>query len=466
MTNPTSNSIIHTQSVPIQQNSLILEMPFDVVVEIFKRMGVQELGHCQFACHLWNQILRNEIVCQQLLKNHFPFYRLPKEIQNFKEVYQDQRRLHLNLINGIYAESTINLDLGGSKISSLFISGKTLYSGEPSGKFKIWNLDTKTCVETLDVHYPIDSFVISGRKLVCPSSWNGQIKIWDLETKTCIGTLSGHEEEVSRLALSDDGTLISSAWDKKIKIWNLETNSCEATLEGHDEVCSLAVSSDGTLYYSDSRSDNCYRRIINIWDLKTKTHIGTIEDRLCGIYFLVISDDNLYSFSHYGCNSAIKIWDLNTRERIQTFGREEVEYITCSSFHAVSDGKLYSRVYPDSNVETIKVWDFKAEYNTVFDALANQLESDDFEIFDQAMERFSRMPKRARNEIYGELYKILKRLNLIPNPNDYWGCGEHAFHGIIHGTRQGSTSSQKAEAIRNYLQEQLKKDSHPRELQN
>jgi hypothetical protein len=54
------------------------------------------------------------------------------------------------------------------------------------------------------------------------------------------------------------------------------------------------------------------------------------------------------------------------------------------------------------------------------------------------------MPKSAKNEIYGELYKILK-----PHlTNDYWGCGEHAFHEHYG---QYSTPVQKAQAIRNYL---------------
>jgi hypothetical protein len=61
------------------------------------------------------------------------------------------------------------------------------------------------------------------------------------------------------------------------------------------------------------------------------------------------------------------------------------------------------------------------------------------------------MPKAARNKIYGELYNILKSLNLISR--DYWGCGEDAFH---NQHEQYSTPVQKAQAIQNYVEKQRK----------
>ncbi len=476
MTKPTSHSIIHTQPVPIQQNSLILDMPFDVFLEIFNHMGVQELASCQFVCHLWNQILRNEVVCQQLLKNHFPFYCLPKEINNFKETYQDQCRLHLNLINKRYAEYPIDLDLGRTEVdqsgiierSPLFISGKTLYSartphsGAQSATIKIWDLDTKACEGTFDVPDRVSSLVIWDRKLFCSGHWSGLIEIWDLDTKTRIGALNGHKREVLCLTLSGRN-LFSGSVDKTIKIWNLDTNSCMATLEGEHKYPIWSLAASGSELYSGSQSDDgIHRGMINIWDLNTKTRIGTIKDGLHGrIFSLLIFDGKLYSFffSH-ALNATIKIWDLNTRECIQTFDREEVKCITRLTFpHAILNGKLCSFLNLGSlgsNTVTVHVWDFRAEYNTIFEALAGQLESNNSEISNQAMQRFSRMPKREKNKIYGELYKILKPFNLIPN--DYCECGEHAFHEIMG---QSSPSLEKAQAIRNYLQKQLKEDSHP-----
>jgi len=76
------------------------------------------------------------------------------------------------------------------------------------------------------------------------------------------------------------------------------------------------------------------------------------------------------------------------------------------------------------------------------------------------MDRFKRMPKRERNEIYGELYEILK-----PLKNDYFGSAEHAFHNE-HG--QSSTLQQKAQAIQNHLARKIAKlfegDEHDHEI--
>lgn len=65
---------------------------------------------------------------------------------------------------------------------------------------------------------------------------------------------------------------------------------------------------------------------------------------------------------------------------------------------------------------------------------------------EEAMDRFSRMPKKAREAIYGKIYHILK-----PFKNDYWGCGEDAF---LNRNGQSSTPEQKAQAIEAYLADQ------------
>ncbi len=470
MTKSISNCINHTEFVPVQQNSLILDMPLDVVVEIFKHLRAQESGTCRLVCHQWKQMFGDNAICRKLLENHFPLYRIPKGITNFQEAYQDQ--CYPRVITGIYADYTIDLDPEGSGITSLFISGGMLFTGDKQGKIKIWDLDTKACIKTLDVHRGVYSLVISNRKLIFPRTYTCEINIWDLDTETSIGILDGHTHEVNCLAFSD-GKLFSGSEDKEIKIWDLDTNSCIATLKGHQfPIYSLAIF-NGKLYSGSKSDDRIMEGMVSVWDLNTKTCIGTIEDGLAGpVYSLLISEGKLLSFFDGRRGAGIKIWDLETEKRIQTFDRDnkrrtigptfdtdEARHITGPNVsHAISNGKLYSTKvnFFGQNDGTINVWDFGAEFDAVFDKLADLIESGASKNDYQAFLRFSRMPKRVKNKIYGELYTILKNLKLISN--DYWGCGEDAFHGV---RGQNSTTSQKAQAIRNYLQEQLKKDSHP-----
>ncbi len=472
MTKSISNCINHTEFVPVQQNSLILDMPLDVVVEIFKHLRAQESGTCRLVCHQWKQMFGDNAICQKLLENHFPFYRIPKGMTNFQEAYQALFKLNSNFTNGVYADYSIDLDPEGSGISSLFISDGMLFTGDREGKIKIWDLDTKTCIKTLDVHRCVNSLVISDRKLIFPGSYTGKIHIWDLETDTPIGILEGHTYEVNCLAFSD-GKLFSGSEDKEIKIWDLDTNSCIATLKGHPfPIYSLAIF-NGKLYSGSKSDDRIKEGMVGVWDLNTKTCLGTIEHGLAGpVYSLLSSEGKLLSFFDGHRGAGIKIWDLETEKRIQTFDRDKARRIIGPTFdtdeakhitgpnvsHAISNGKLYSSQvnFFGQNDGTINVWDFGAEFDAVFDKLADLIESGASKNAYQAFLRFSRMPRTAKNKIYGELYTILKNLKLISN--DYWGCGEDAFHGV---RGQNSTTSQKAQAIRNYLQEQLKKDSHP-----
>jgi hypothetical protein len=95
----------------------------------------------------------------------------------------------------------------------------------------------------------------------------------------------------------------------------------------------------------------------------------------------------------------------------------------------------------------------------VLQEITKLLEDGDREVVSQpmqkpislAMDRFSRMPKAVKNAIYGKLYEICK-----PFANGYWGCAEHAFYGQ-HG--QSASPAQKAQAIKNYLDDQLPKNN-------
>lgn len=229
------------------------------------------------------------------------------------------------------------------------------------------------------------------------STYDG-IEAWDLITKTKIGKLSGNDCAYCIVPYKEK---LFFASDNEITIWDLNTNTCKATLKGHtDVVCSIAVVDD--ILFSGS------------WD------------------------------------RTIKIWDLNTNSCITTIDG----YSGRATFLDASKGKLFSRF--DNG--TYQIWDFEAGHNEILEELAYTLEKGIFETNGsinylnqaRAMDQFLKMPKAKRNKIYGELYKILKPLNLIQQ--DYRGCAEHAFHDQ---NGQSSTPAQKAQAIRNFLKEEF-----------
>ena len=74
----------------------------------------------------------------------------------------------------------------------------------------------------------ITSIAISPNgKYVVSGSRDNSIKIWDIETSTCLNTLENHSDFVSSVAISPDGKyIVSGSYDKTIKIWDIKTAEC------------------------------------------------------------------------------------------------------------------------------------------------------------------------------------------------------------------------------------------------
>jgi len=244
-------------------------------------------------------------------------------------------------------------------------------------------------------------------------------------------TLQGHTGPVFALEILGE-QLISSSDDNTIKIWDLKTNTCTSTLQGHaGGITALKIL--GKQLISGS-----YDKMIKIWDLKTNTCTSTLQGHTSGVTAFEILGEQLISGSY---DNTIKIWDLKTNTCTSTLQGHAVGVIALKIF-----GK---QLISSPSNGTIKIWDFGANHEMIFNEIAGLLETGDKEKIQQAMDRFSKMPEQAKNQIYAKLYKILE-----PFANDYWGCAEHAFWGI-HG--QTSTPLQRAQAIKDYLNEEVLK---------
>ena len=55
--------------------------------------------------------------------------------------------------------------------------------------------------------------------LFASGSFDKTIKIWDINTKKCVQTLEGHASNVICLLLHSSGLLISSSGDRNVKVW-------------------------------------------------------------------------------------------------------------------------------------------------------------------------------------------------------------------------------------------------------
>jgi WD40 repeat protein len=454
---------VQSSSIVSQNYPMWKELPKDLSLEVLSHLSPRKVGTCNLICKQWSRFLNSPEAWQFLSRCHLS-YITPGVIKSF----QGYVNLYSNLTHGVCSEKTPD-QLHAGTVWSLIVEDEKLFSGSSDNMIKIWNPTTGDCLANLQGHTNwVCSLAIKGDKLfsgscdhtiriwnrisnicigilqghkdmVCALAISGDklfsgsadhtIKIWDLNTHACIATLEEHKGTVRSLVIEGD-KLFSGSWDKTIKIWDLATHACINTLGGHTKtVCSLATS--GNKLFSGAWDGS-----IKIWDLANCTNNTTLcDESVISIYSLAVEGGKLFSGDAAG---EINIWDLATHKCIATLkGHKDGVKVTSL---AIKDGKLFS----GAEDHTVKIWDFTVSHAQIFMEIARGLGHWNQKEITLAIERFSKMPKAAKNKIFTELYKIIKpKLK-----RDYWGCAEDAFYGR---NGQNAKNDQKAKAIQNYV---------------
>src|SRR5262249_42569329 len=118
------------------------------------------------------------------------------------------------------------------------------------------------------------AFSPDGQRLAAGGKKN-TVKIWDVETRQELRTLEGHNGEVYTVAFSPDKDgrwLASAGEDSVVKIWASHSGAFVRNFRGHTGlVCSVAFSPDGRRLVSGSRD-----KTVKVWDL---TQLQDAPDR-------------------------------------------------------------------------------------------------------------------------------------------------------------------------------------------
>ena len=215
----------------------------------------------------------------------------------------------------------------------------------------IFGLQTALTQTTLEGHeddVTSVSFSPDGT-LIASGSYDATIKLWDVATKENIATLEGHEGYVTSVSFSPDGTLIASgSYDDTVKLWDVATKENIATLEGHkNTVFSVSFSPDGTLLASGS-----YDKTVKLWDVATKENIATLEGHKNTILSVSFSPDGTLLASA-ALDGIVNLWDVATQESIAIL-EEEFWWVNPSSVVFSPDGTLLASGTSD---DTINFWD-------------------------------------------------------------------------------------------------------------
>ena len=401
----------------------LLDLPPEDLLKILSALSWKDLFACALVCQELYQATQTEFFCKEIYSRDFQAYYPAKDLSlGFYHACKNGHTSQCNFLNGVYAVRTFKMD-SGSVCSLAVIDGKVI-SGSDDCTITIWDLETGERLKILLGHQGIVSSIAVFRGMVVSGSYDNTIKIWDLERGTCLNTLTEHQEGVSSLVIFN-GKLISGSMDTKIKIWDLETGECLKTLQGHASgVHSVAV-------FNGKAVSSSLDRAIKIWDLETGKCSHTLQGDQRGAAPLAIFNGKVISGSW---DTTIRIWDLESGACLNIFrghrgafslavfdekivagsitgniGILDPETKACLntlqghqnkvSSVAVFNGKVVSGCWDGM----IKIWDFTAEHSVIFAELAKQLRSDGKDAITEAMLRFSKMPEKAKNEIYKEL---------------------------------------------------------------
>lgn len=230
----------------------------------------------------------------------------------------------------------------------LFVSGGDDY------KIKVWSLQTRRCLFTLNGHLDYVRTVFFHRELpwILSASDDQTIRIWNWQNRSLICTMTGHNHYVMCAQFHPTEDLIASAsLDQSVRIWDISglrkkhsaptsmtfedqmarANPSQAdmfgntdavvkfVLEGHDRGVNW-VSFHPTLPLIVSAGDD---RLVKLWRMSdTKAwEVDTCRGHFQNASACLFHPHQDLILS-VGEDKTIRVWDLNKRTSVQSFKRD------------------------------------------------------------------------------------------------------------------------------------------------
>ncbi|MBN3926445.1 WD40 repeat domain-containing protein [Nostoc sp. NMS4] len=262
---------------------------------------------------------------------------------------------------------------------------KTLVSVD-NGKCNLWDLRTGQLIRTLDIDLPNDdgddvtdyvniAFIPDTQTFLIASE--GIVTVWDIQTVEIIRTLKGNYAGSFATNLLNKTTICLYRRDRgdhddysesehPVKVWNLQTGQLVSTIYEHnhntgDESDLIINPSEQFLtimyfHYKDARG--YYDIVLKMWDLRTGERIDTFNVPLSKSdknSFPTLSQDGK-TLVTCSVDASIKVWNLQTKKIIHIFQGHRLIYGHRSIFLSPKANMLASGG-ADNRINTIIVWD-------------------------------------------------------------------------------------------------------------
>ncbi|MCH8343263.1 MAG: protein kinase [Planctomycetes bacterium] len=145
-------------------------------------------------------------------------------------------------------------------------------------------------------------------------SKDNTVRLWDASTGDELRVLRGHEDSVTSVAFSPDGSRIASgSWDKTVRLWDAASGEEFAVLRGHEDlILSVAFSPDGSRIASGSLD-----RTVRLWDAASGEELLVLRGHEYSVTSVAFSPDGSRIASLGYFRSKLRLWDtVAYRDRI------------------------------------------------------------------------------------------------------------------------------------------------------
>ncbi|KAG0015271.1 hypothetical protein BGZ80_009950 [Entomortierella chlamydospora] len=188
-------------------------------------------------------------------------------------------------------------------------AGGQLASGSNDGKFRLCDVETGSCVQTLDCGGAVLAIAAhSPNGYYAASRYQSEIQLWNTATGHCFLTLQGHSGTIQCAAYSPKGDQVASGGeDKTVRLWSTDTGDCVFMLEGHDDfIYTIAYSPDGCQVASGGMDQT-----IRLWNAETGDCIRTLDGHNGFVYSLMYSP-NGGQIASGSFDQTVRLWNVET----------------------------------------------------------------------------------------------------------------------------------------------------------
>jgi WD40 repeat protein len=212
------------------------------------------------------------------------------------------------ILNDIFKTCLMTISNAHSHIIDCveIINSNTITTCSRDRRIKLWNMDNKVCIKTLEGHTDeVLCVKLVSESILASGSADMSIKIWDLNSFECIETLLGHTNSINCLCTTSNDQIISASRDRSIKLWNLNTSNCYKSLYGHtDDILCMLTFLNG--YIITGSAD----KTIKVWSLSLYQTFKTLQGHTDNVTCLeMYSKDLLMSGS---TDKTIRIWSIES----------------------------------------------------------------------------------------------------------------------------------------------------------